>query len=176
MGKIVKNHTNGNGKAAPKAAPAPVSTAPDTIFWEKQKNGKYNFDTHKLFEVLFPADGVKMLSINNKNILCKVNDKVVERIGLPELRSIARKYINDNEASMQFAKNINTYISAERLDYWFEAEAAEFLRDTETEARFVFRNCFVKVTKEGIEVVNHSELPAYVWRKNIGSDCCRKAC
>lgn len=162
--KIVNNNTNWNGKAAPKAAPAPVSTAPE--FWTKTAKG-YDFDVVTLYD-RFKADGVIYAKFAGKECLCRVVDNIISEIKLRDLLQLVSLYIGENaDVSKAFSNKAKQLINEYNIGLYIHDKEIEPLRDTKAEARFVFANKYVCVRADKIELKDLKELPGPVWESQI---------
>lgn len=96
-------------------------------------------------------------------------NNIVKSVNGKEIRELVDKWIRINELTEveeDLTRGSKTYFGDDKLDK-IPAEKIEFKRDTETEAFYYFRNCFVKVTKEGITPLPYTQLDSKIWLSQI---------
>lgn len=107
-------------------------------------------------------------------ILVRVKENIVSQISLKDIKEYVRDYVHFQKALSESIKHailnaINVYtglFSMEKLNALRRIEA-NFHQDTETAMYFYFRNAFVEVTKDGIDLKPYSDLNGFIWQNQI---------
>lgn len=118
-------------------------------------------------------------------ILIHDNGNVIEEVEIHQLKDIITDYIRSINHKLSFSykgetieiepeKLLETYLKMSHLIFnqtalgHLQNHKKPILKDTKEEMYFCFENCFIKVTKQGIESHLYSELKEFcVWKDHI---------
>lgn len=155
-------------------------------FWDEVVIGKRNILKINLTDlyIVLKKLGYKRIRTNkdtNKienDILVKVSDNIVLEIDIKELRTFVlngllkllpdkiSENFNKKQLHEVLLKGINSYISLDKISD-IDVDRPEFVRDTDDEAYFFFKNGFVVVSKAGIQRKDYAELKGYIWNSQV---------
>lgn len=150
-----------------------------TPFWttatEKEKRHT-TIDWAALFEVLDMNGYGKYYFESDKQRSSFVQHvgKVVETCSDEHIRDFLNRYVSTypfevetdrKEVISQLRREKHLFTQNSLLNV--KPQTFDFLKDTVEEAFFLFRNCWVRVRKDGIEAFAYADLPNYVWKENI---------
>lgn len=148
-------------------------------FWttatEKEKRHT-TIDWTALFEVLDMNGYGKYYFESDKQRSSFVQHvgKVVETCSDEHIRDFLNRYVGTypfevetdrKEVISQLRREKHLFTQNSLLNV--KPQTFDFLKDTVEEAFFLFRNCWVRVRKDGIEAFAYADLPKYVWKENI---------
>lgn len=99
----------------------------------------------------------------------RVYNNIVKSVNTREIRELVDKWIRSNNLQAveeDLTRGSKTYFGDDKLDK-LPAKQIKFKRDTETEAFYYFNNCYVRVTKQEIKILDYKELNEYIWLSQI---------
>ena len=157
--------------------------------WEFKKNKKEEYELSSLYyegmRVFINSKGFYKKQLTNDNhIYIKEIDNVIEEVTPEFINDLVRGYVEsigdikfkyyNEDFSIPHSALKNTYLKQHQNivnNKWLtniQIHSKPILKDTETSSFFVFNNCYVEVTKEGITKKNIEELKGYcVWKDQI---------
>lgn len=132
----------------------------------------------KLYQI-FVNNNFKNYKRDNEYQIIKINDNRVSTYQIPELRKwlfdfIDAKisdniggYFTKNDLIEIVTRDIKKLLATEKLDFFLPVAEINFRYDTEDEAVFYYKNCWVTVDVDGIKEHQYSELNYYIWESKI---------
>jgi hypothetical protein len=153
------------------------------VFWNiTKKNIKktiiedVEIDTVNFMRFL-QRNGFSRLKADGATTLVRIMNNVVKIINEVDVKDFVREFINNlpYKLSSQITRDhllnkiINgayVYFSKHRFDF-FDKSKIEFQTDTKDEAYFYYKDCFVKVTTNGVEIFDYKKLTKHIWEKEI---------
>lgn len=126
----------------------------------------------------------RRISIEGNKILAHIENNIVTEV---EIEDIINKFMERlYKLPLTLVSEDGNEVDRERLEHlvmtqqskYFnenmmynlnkgEDDAVEFNNDTATVSYFYYRNCYVKVTKDGVEKKTYTELKKAIWREQI---------
>ncbi|WP_369013378.1 primase-helicase family protein [Flavobacterium anhuiense] len=138
-------------------------------FWTNENEKQVKIIQSKLTENL-NARGYANLRINATNyqlVKCFQN-RLMKTSEYEIIREL--NYFLENHASPEvreiFARGVGTYISSKKLSLLNTLEFKKD-RDPKNSSDFYFNNCFCRVLKDGIKVLDYEKLDSLIWEDKI---------
>lgn len=171
-----------NGRTASAA-----NDATELNYFKVKKDGDNNVKNIEILQTGFIALlrrlGFRKYEVGDGYIIIRVLDNIIEPVHLHQLRGFIVRYFHnlDEDTLEQFDcpkdmlleklhRTLGTLTTEEKLSLLFdldEKEPLHIVQDTIDTAYFYYRNGFVKVTKDGIQLLPYKELPGCVWKDQI---------
>jgi len=141
------------------------------VFWFKEGNvTKIN---REQFLVFLERAGFRKLFIGKDYIFIRVENNVVKEVSTVRIKDYVANYVKDlgddiegGFSSREIWRKIINQVSNLFCKSFLELIPnliGEFKRDTASESFIYFKNCFVRITKDGYEAYNYEELDGYIW-------------
>lgn len=153
-------------------------------FWYEveDKRGKpdLKIDVDGIIEFLI-KDGFCLLALDENslnrmivqiknNVVCQSNEGLIRNLLTNHCIDILPKKISTNFSKEQLRavlrRGINVYVEKNKLDS-LPIKRIKFLQDTANESFYFFRNGFVEVSKNQIQLKPYNELTSPIWKSQI---------
>ena len=139
------------------------------IFWEKTEKGAIKI-VHILFKQFLEDNGFyKYCPEGSKNyVFVKVTNNLIDHTSEKEIKDFVLGHLielDDIRVYNYFADNVR-FFRDEFLSMLSTIDIY-FIEDTKEESYLYYRNCAVKITKEGIETIDYLDLGGYVWKDHV---------
>lgn len=152
------------------------------FFTYHSKQEKVSIKFHGFIEYL-RALGFQRLDIGSDFIFIRIQDSIAEECSITYIQDVFFKtldklptslycnsgqYIKKKKLVEKIYKGIQTYFAKGLLARLGNISNLEFLEDGKDYAYFYFKNCVVKIHKEGLDVLDYTELrDKIIWRNSI---------
>jgi hypothetical protein len=152
-------------------------------FWEtKEKNGIVTpvIQLDKLERFLHEKGGFSLYFYDPNSViyrLIRIQDGMVEESSTEQIKKFIKGFINRLPSSFDMGldpqtlmetiyKGSNTYFSDNFFEF-FDRAKIEFLEDTKELCYFPFTNGVVRVTKDGMKLMNYGEVGKVIWKSQV---------
>jgi len=152
-------------------------------FWEtKEKNGIVTpvIQLDKLERFLHEKGGFSLYFYDPNSViyrLIRIQDGMVEESSTEQIKKFIKGFINRLPSSFDMGldpqmlmetiyKGSNTYFSDNFFEF-FDRAKIEFLEDTKEVCYFPFTNGVVRVTKDGMKLMNYGEVGKVIWKSQV---------
>lgn len=136
-------------------------------FWNISSKGKIEIVPH-LFRDFLIKNGIhKYYPPGSQNfIFVKVSNNVISDINEDQIKDVVLDYLMeiDNMAVYNYFA-VNTKFFQESFLNYVPKIKVKFMRDTQHASYLFYRNCTVKVTRDGIDTLDYSELDGCIWEQ-----------
>lgn len=138
-------------------------------FWTKNDKGQVRI-VHILFKQFLEDNGFyKYCPEGGKNyIFVKVTNNLIDHTSEKEIKDFILGYLlelDDINVYNYFADNTR-FFKEEFLSMLATIDIF-FIEDTKDAAYLYYRNCAVKVTKDGVDTIDYLDLGGYVWKDHV---------
>lgn len=138
-------------------------------FWEKNDKGVIKI-VHVQFKQFLEDNGFyKYCPEGSKNyVFVKVTNNLIDHTSEKEIKDFILNYLlelDDISVYNYFADNTR-FFKDEFLSLLSTIDIY-FISDTKDAAYLYYRNCAIKVTKEGITMMDYLDLGGYVWKEQV---------
>lgn len=138
-------------------------------FWTKNDKGQVRI-VHILFKQFLEDNGFyKYCPEGGKNyIFVKVTNNLIDHTSEKEIKDFILGYLlelDDINVYNYFADNTR-FFKEEFLSMLATIDIF-FIEDTKDSAYLYYRNCAVKVTKDGVDTIDYLDLGGYVWKDHV---------
>jgi hypothetical protein len=139
------------------------------VFWEVTERGKVKI-VHILFKQYLEENGFyKYNPEGSKNyVFVRVTNNLIDHTSEKEIKDFVLGYLlelGDINVYNYFAENTK-YFREEFLTLLSSIDVY-FIDDTKDAAYLYYRNCSVKVTKDGVKTIDYLDLGGYVWKDHV---------
>jgi hypothetical protein len=138
-------------------------------FWEKSDKGTIKI-VHILFKTFLEDNGFyKFNPEGSKNyVFVKVTNNLIDHTSEKEIKDFILNYVielDDMTIYNYFADQTRFF----REDFLTLLSTIDiyFIEDSNSTSYLYYRNCAVKITKEGLEPIDYMDLGGYVWKEHI---------
>jgi len=138
-------------------------------FWEKSDKGTIKI-VHILFKTFLEDNGFyKFNPEGSKNyVFVKVTNNLIDHTSEKEIKDFILNYVielDDMSVYNYFADQTRFF----REDFLTLLSTIDiyFIEDSNTTSYLYYKNCAVKITKEGLEPIDYMDLGGYVWKEHI---------
>lgn len=141
-------------------------TEPSGAFWSRNDKDKLEINKAKLIEFLVNNGFYLMAYDANRNDMRLVNvkDFMIEESSIEKVKKCIINYVKTIDQEVEdWMMNRPNLINEAFLEYLPNVEP-ELLEDTKSTAYFPFSNKVVKITKDGIELVDYGQIKKHIWR------------
>jgi hypothetical protein len=149
-------------------------------FWDISDTGKITINRSKLIEFLHITGGFSLYYYDNQSTIFKIvqcRDGFIEDVSSEHIKKFILAYIRslpetfDNNVTPDdiqelVLKGSDSFFSNGLMEFVARG-SFDFLKDTEKEAFFTFRNGVVRVTVDKIELLSYAELKKVVWKSQV---------
>ena len=138
-------------------------------FWEKNDKGVIKI-VHILFKQFLEDNGFyKYCPEGSKNyVFVKVTNNLIDHTSEKEIKDFILNHLIDlDDISIYnyFADNVR-YFREEFLTLLATIDIY-FIEDNKDTSYLYYRNCAVKITKDGVEPIDYLDLGGYVWKDHV---------
>lgn len=138
-------------------------------FWEKTEKGAIKI-VHILFKQFLEDNGFyKYCPEGSKNyVFVKVTNNLIDHTSEKEIKDFVLGHLielDDIRVYNYFADNVR-FFRDEFLSMLSTIDIY-FIEDSKSESYLYYRNCAVKITKDGIETIDYLDLGGYVWKDHV---------
>lgn len=138
-------------------------------FWEKNDKGVIKI-VHILFKEFLEDNGFyKYCPEGSKNyVFVKVTNNLIDHTSEKEIKDFILNHLIDlDDLSIYnyFADNVR-YFREEFLTLLATIDIY-FIEDTKDTSYLYYKNCAVKITRDGIEPIDYLDLGGYVWKDHV---------
>ena len=141
-------------------------TEPSGAFWTRNDKDKLEINKAKLIEFLV-NNGFYLMAYDAKGNdmrLVNVKDFMIEESSIEKVKKCIVNYVKTIDQEVEdWMMNRPNLINEAFLEYLPNVEP-EILEDTQSTAYFPFTNKVVKITKDGIELVDYGQIKKHIWR------------
>lgn len=138
-------------------------------FWEKSDKGTIKI-VHILFKTFLEDNGFyKFNPEGSKNyVFVKVTNNLIDHTSEKEIKDFILNYVielDDMSVYNYFADQTRFF----REDFLTLLSTIDiyFIEDSNTTSYLYYKNCAVKINKEGLEPIDYMDLGGYVWKEHI---------
>lgn len=138
-------------------------------FWEKNEKGVIRI-VHIQFKQFLEDNGFyKYCPEGSKNyVFVKVTNNLIDHTSEKEIKDFILNYLlelDDIAVYNYFADNTR-FFKDEFLSLLSTIDIY-FISDTKEAAYLYYKNCAIKVTKDGVQVMDYLDLGGYVWKEQV---------
>lgn len=138
-------------------------------FWEKTEKGAIKI-VHILFKQFLEDNGFyKYCPEGSKNyVFVKVTNNLIDHTSEKEIKDFVLGHLielDDIRVYNYFADNVR-FFRDEFLSMLSTIDIY-FIEDSKSESYLYYRNCAVKITKDGVETIDYLDLGGYVWKDHV---------
>ena len=139
------------------------------IFWSKNDKGAIRI-IHILFKQFLEDNGFyKYCPEGSKNyVFVKVTNNLIDHTSEKEIKDFVLMHLlelDDVSVYNYFADN--TRFFKEEFLSMLSTIDIYFIADTKDSAYLYYKNCAVKITKEGVSSIDYLDLGGYVWKDHV---------
>lgn len=142
-------------------------------FWEINKNDKVIINKVKLIDYL-TKNGFRVMPYDdagNDVRLVSIDQNIVRETSIEKVKKVIYDYLkamNTDEGNRVAAAILDkhTLFNTSFLEFMPKIPN-HFLQDNKDTAYFPFKNGIVKVTKDGSELINYSDIKGFIWASHI---------
>ena len=143
--------------------------AESQTFWQKSKNGTVKI-IHLAFKQFLETNGFyKFCPEGGKNhVFVRVVNNLIDHTSDKEIKDFILDYlldVGDMDVYNYFAE-MTKYFKEDFLSLLGTIDVY-FIADTKDAAYLYYRNCAVKIEKDGIDVIDYMDLGGYVWKDHV---------
>tara|TARA_R110000803_G_scaffold13077_3_gene36948 strand:+ start:1037 stop:3454 length:2418 start_codon:yes stop_codon:yes gene_type:complete len=138
-------------------------------FWEKSDKGTIKI-VHILFKTFLEDNGFyKFNPEGSKNyVFVKVTNNLIDHTSEKEIKDFILNYVielDDMSIYNYFADQTRFF----REDFLTLLSTIDiyFIEDSNTTSYLYYKNCAVKINREGLEPIDYMDLGGYVWKEHI---------
>jgi hypothetical protein len=174
-GKSVKDIVNNFPEYSSDEIEKSVEGIKETIsideFWKYDKNGRISLVVHKFKFWLQQNNFYKYFPSNSTTYsFIKKDQNLIEETNKDRIKDFVLSKLMEREDHGFMAYDMmaasTKYFESNFLSMLDSAEI-EMIEDTATECYLYYRNCAVRITKDGIEQLDYIDMPGYIWKKQI---------
>lgn len=139
---------------------------PNGFFWSRNDKDKLEINKAKLIEFLV-NNGFYLMAYDAKGNdmrLVNVKDFMIEESSIEKVKKCIINFVKKIDQEVEdWMINRPNLINEAFLEY-LPNIVPELLEDTQSTAYFPFSNKVVKITKDGIELVDYGQIKKHIWR------------
>lgn len=143
------------------------SKVKDVKFWyDDGKGAKIN---HLKLMQFYSANGFYKLKLGNSLIVIRDDNNRIEEVDDDDLIEFTKTYLNKKEEAEileVFTKGISSYLGPRKMSF-LDPTIKIIDRDSIASSRIFFKNCYVLVTENGLEIKEYKCLNAKIWKTRI---------
>ncbi|QCR23785.1 BT4734/BF3469 family protein [Pontibacter sp. SGAir0037] len=179
--KIAVSH-GGNAQAIQAAVEAIYEEREETIlaFWDvlyDEKKDIYKLHlSHVKYAEFLDGAGFRKYRRGKDVSIVRVSNNIVSEVVMDQIQTFILDYLNELPFHFDhvFRSQVIDQVMREHRHFFDERKMGflrelqdEFLRDDKDTAYFFYRNGFVTVKPEAISFASYTELPSFIWQKQI---------
>lgn len=149
-------------------------------FWDISETGRVSINRGNLIKFLFNTGGFSLYYYDKHSTIYKIvqcKNGFITDVSTEHIKKFLLNYINslpetfDNnlmpsDIEELVLKGSDTFFSNSLMEFLSRGEF-DFLKDSEKEAFFTFRNGVVKVTDKSMELLKYSDIRKVIWRSQV---------
>lgn len=138
-------------------------------FWEKNEKGVIKI-VHVQFKQFLEDNGFyKYCPEGSKNyVFVKVTNNLIDHTSEKEIKDFILNYLLDlDDISVYNYFADNTRFFKDEFLSLLSTIDIYFISDTKESAYLYYKNCAIKVTKEGVTMMDYLDLGGYVWKEQV---------
>lgn len=149
-------------------------------FWDISETGRVSINRSNLIDFLHNTGGFSLYYYDMHSTIFKIvqcKDGLVEDVSTEHIKKFLLSYIDslpdtfDNNLTPEDIKEMllkgsDSFFSKSLMEF-LNRSVFDFLKDTENEAYFTFRNGVVVVTKDKVELKSYGDIKKVIWRSQI---------
>ncbi len=130
---------------------------------------KFNLKYNRLIEFLEAAGYHRLRLVNNSYQYIRFKDNICEPIGIINMKDHVLDWLRNKEYDgvlEMMRRGAKSYFVPQIME-GLKYKAIEFVKDTATEAFFYFKNCIVRVTKDGTTTQPYTAAQQAIWASSM---------
>jgi hypothetical protein len=138
-------------------------------FWTKNDKGAVSV-IHYLFKEFLEDNGFyKFYPANSRTfVFVKVTNNLIDNTSEDEIKDFVLEYLEQmNDMSVYNFFADKTRFFKEDFLSMLDPVDVYFVEDTSEAAHLYYKNCAVKVTRDGVEIIDYIDLDGYIWKDQI---------